>query len=417
MADQFELADVSAGFVHTCGLDADGHAFCWGDNAFGQLGNGDASGPEDCSGAPCSTMPIAVETNLQFAALSAGGGTIESHTCALRDDGRALCWGSNGVGQLGIGDASGPDDCSGTPCSAAPVAAETNRRFGAVSAGGAHTCALTAENGRAFCWGSNEVGQLGNGDASGPEDCSGTPCSTAPVAVETSRRFAAVSAGASHTCALTAAGRAFCWGNNGVGQLGDGTTTQRLTPVAVETDLRFAALNAGGLFTCGLVADGHTYCWGQNEFAQLGVGTNIGPDTCGGVACSTTPVAVETGRRFAVLSAGAGHTCAVTVTNSRASCWGANGVGSLGTGNASGPQSCAFEPCSKTPIAVETGMPFAVVSAGGGHSCALTLENLGAFCWGNNRAGQLGNGDASGPEDCSGVPCSTTPIAVVRPES
>src|SRR5207247_1488086 len=139
--------------------------------------------------------------------------------------------------------------------------------FAAVSAGGLHTCGLTAA-GVAYCWGYNGFGQLGDGTTT---DRSTPVLVAAPAGVS----FAAVSAGLRHTCGLTAAGAAYCWGWNASGQLGDGTTTSRPSPVlvAAPAGVSFAAVRADYSYTCGLTAAGAAYCWGDNTSGQLGDGT------------------------------------------------------------------------------------------------------------------------------------------------
>jgi alpha-tubulin suppressor-like RCC1 family protein len=137
-------------------------------------------------------------------------------------------------------------------------------RFHEVDAGTLHTCGLTPGN-RAYCWGDNEFGLLGDGT---------TTNRLTPVAVAGGLQFLQVSTGENfHTCGVATGNRAYCWGTNFTGQLGDGTTTRRLTPVAVAGRLRFREVSAGPNHTCGVATGNVAYCWGLNDFGQLGDGT------------------------------------------------------------------------------------------------------------------------------------------------
>jgi alpha-tubulin suppressor-like RCC1 family protein len=152
--------------------------------------------------------------------------------------------------------------------------------FMALSAGVASTCGLDAA-GVAYCWGDNSYGELGVGTTTGPEVCPAGlpyrtdpfPCSTVPVRVAGELAWAAVTVGASHACALTPGGAAYCWGANYTGSLGDGTTTPRSIPVPVVGGLTFTNLSAGGAHTCGVTRERIAYCWGQAGGGQLGIGT------------------------------------------------------------------------------------------------------------------------------------------------
>lgn len=247
VAGGLNFKDMSTGFRQTCAVTATGDAYCWGLNSAGQLGDGTRTD---------QSSPVRVAGGLVLAAVSAG----DFHTCGVTAEGVAYCWGANGDGQLG--------DVS-TTSSATPVRVRGDVRFAAVNAGGFHTCGLTT--GRAvYCWGANADGQLGDGTVSGR---------TSPVRVAGGTSYASLSAGHSHTCAVTAAGVAYCWGLNAQGQLGDGTTTNRPAPVRVAGEVPFAAVHAGGsgqalgFHTCGLTAAGTAFCWGQNARGQLGDGT------------------------------------------------------------------------------------------------------------------------------------------------
>lgn len=342
------FGSVTAGGVHTCGLSNAGAAYCWGANYSGQLGNGSITGPESCThGLACSRTPVAVTGGLSFSALTLGwftcgltssgaaycwgsvpvavtGGLTFSaltagwgkHSCGLAASGEAFCWGDNEGGQLGNGSKGGG--------SLVPVAVTGGLTFSAVSAGAQFTCGLST-SGAAFCWGYNNVGQLGTGSNTGPELCAGPgpgdPCSTVPAPVTGGLTFSAVSAGAYHSCGLTTAGAAYCWGMNDGGQLGSGSTTNSSVPVLVTGGLTFSGLSAGEVHTCGLTSSGAAYCWGWNS-GRLGDGSTIN---------RLSPAAVSGGLTFRSLSGGSSHTCGVT-TGGIAYCWGGNDYGALGDG-------------------------------------------------------------------------------------
>jgi alpha-tubulin suppressor-like RCC1 family protein len=185
----------------------------------------------------------AAGTPLVFRFVSAG----DSHTCGVTTDGRAYCWGNNFTGQLGDGTRT-------DHILPAPVLG--GLRFGNVSVGRDHTCALTRDH-RAYCWGYGGGGRLGDGS-------NGT-ITREPVAVAGGLRFAQVKAGSSHSCGITAAGEAYCWGDNQFGQLGDHTRIRRLTPARVTTNLRWRWVNPGGYHTCGVTTDNRAYCFGRNN--------------------------------------------------------------------------------------------------------------------------------------------------------
>jgi YVTN family beta-propeller protein len=233
---------IRAGVVHTCAITQADAAFCWGENADGRLGDG--------------TMvrrltPVRVLGGHNWRQLSGGGG----QTCGVTTENRAHCWGANGNGELG--DGSHTDRLRPTPVTGGLA-------FRQIEAGYNHTCGVTTED-RALCWGYGGAGNLGDG----------TTALTRPTpsSVAGQRRFDHVNAGLSHTCGVTLPGRGFCWGGNGSGQLGDGTTDQRLTPVPLAVDLQLTQVSAGGQHSCGITTDHRAYCWGRNASGQLGDGS------------------------------------------------------------------------------------------------------------------------------------------------
>ena len=291
------FTQLTAGGAHTCGLTSDGTAYCWGSNLVGQLG--DNSNTD-------RNAPVAVLTALKFVSIDAGA----QHTCALTSDGTAYCWGRNDRGQLG--DATSFNRL-------VPVAVSGGLKFERIAAGGfniGHTCALT-NNGAAYCWGDNERGQLGIGTV---DVLVSHPT---PQLVAGGLTFTRLSAGLGrHNCALTAAGIAYCWGENSYGALGDGSSVDRATPIPVSGGLAFAQVSAGGFVghSCGFDANGAAYCWGDNEVGALGNGTTNDKFTPFPVAGAFTLKSMDSGFR---------HTCAIT-TNGILYCWGSNGAGQLG---------------------------------------------------------------------------------------
>lgn len=354
-------SQVAAGFSHTCALRTDGGVKCWGNNSNGQLGDGTTTTRQtatDVSGLTSGVVAIA-------------SGSF--HTCALTSSGGVKCWGFNSSGQLGDGTSTQhdlPTDVSGLTSGVA-----------AISAGFSHTCALMA-NGGVKCWGNNSNGRLGDGTTTArnePVDVSGLASGVV-----------AITAGGSHSCAVTDKGAAKCWGLNTKNQLGDGTVSQRLTPTDVSGLGSGVVGIASGMdseHTCAIVTGGGLKCWGKNGDGQVGDGTPNQRSTPTNVSGLTSGVAA--------VSVGALHTCAAT-TSGAAKCWGNNDFSRLGDGT----NTPRLTPTDVSGLA--SGV--AAVTAGESHSCALT--SLGEIkCWGDNANRQLGDGTSgtqSQPADVVG---------------
>ena len=349
-------AQVAAGFVHTCALDQDGAAFCWGSNEYAQLGvpiQGD-----DCGGRPCSRKPVAVSGGQRFAVLAAGW----VQNCAIGVDGYTYCWGGgalDGKGYMGNGILSS---------TTTPVRVQTETNFTSVVVGDGHACGLTA-SGAAYCWGQNSSGQLGDGSYANH---------AVPVPVNSTVRFQTLSAGAYHTCGVTAANAAYCWGDNRWGQLGAGNVdyhsarSNRGVPALVSGNVAFTTIAAGWEHTCAVSTAGAAFCWGRNDDAsQLGDDSDV---THRGV-----PGAVTGTLQFAALSAGALSTCGRTTTN-ELYCWGGNYYGGLGNGEVS-------DRGVGHPVRADGG-PFSSVTVGQAHACGLT-PNRRLWCWGDQTLGQF----------------------------
>lgn len=228
---------VRAGRDFTCAITTADVAFCWGLNTFGQLGTGTGGK---------SPSPVRVVGGHEWRQLNAG----EEHVCGVTRDDRAFCWGMGFWGQLGHGTEE---------ARSRPTAVAGGLRFRQVTAGGKHSCGITTQD-KAYCWGDNNDGQLGDGTAWPP-----VLKRLTPVAVATSRRFDHVVAGSDHTCGVALSSRAFCWGLNTDGQLGDGTTTRRLTPVPILGGFGVDQLGAMGLGSVALTNDGRLFQWGSGQ--------------------------------------------------------------------------------------------------------------------------------------------------------
>ena len=300
------------------------------------------------------------------------------HSCAIALNGRAYCWGSGNSGKLGNGS---------TASSRVPVAVNTSgvlagKTIKQISAGENHTCAIASDN-RAYCWGSNKNGQLGNGS---------TADSNVPVAVNMSGALAGktikqMSVEFSTSCVVASDNRAYCWGSNKNGQLGNGSTADSRVPVAVNTSgvlvgKTIKEVTTGGFHTCALDTSSKMYCWGLNSSGRLGGGlTSI---------LSNVPVAVNmsgalAGKTIKQMSTGYSSTCAIASDN-RAYCWGSGNNGQLGNGSTAD---------SRVPVAVNmsgtlAGKTIKQILAGGDHGCVVASDDK-MYCWGLNNNGELGN--------------------------
>ena len=334
-----------------------------------------------------------------------------THSCAI-GSGDLYCWGNNRYGQIGN------SSNYSIPTKVGTSALNRALKFDSVSAGGNHTCGIA--EGSIFCFGNNRSGQLGVGNT----ETTSLPTPIAEIQPKGERKPEMVSVGFDHTCALIS-GLGFCWGANGIGQLGDGTTVNSNIPVAVNTSVALKGkslkLIASGAYHSCAANQSEIFCWGANGSGQLGDGTRLN---------SNTPVAVDISgipapRVIQGLSAGSEHTCAII--SGKGYCWGENSNGSLGDGtnensnlpveiesrqtllgrnltdiSTNSSRTCAIASgavyCwgsgSSFPVKIdspylETGYTYAV-SAGASHHCAISKGRV--FCWGDNSQGQLGNG-------------------------
>jgi len=355
-ATDLSVVSIAAGTAHSCAVGADNVTRCWGDNRVGQLGNGTLQS---------DSVAVTVSSATAFTQVVAGDG----HSCGLTAGGQAWCWGFNANGELGNGT---------TSTSPVPKPVSGGLTFTQISSSASHTCALDA-NGAAWCWGNGASGRLGDG---------ATTSRTTPRAVVGGNFYSRISAGVEHTCAVRRDdGVLFCWGSNGSGRLGDGTTTQHSTPTPVSGTTVFTSVAAGAAFTCGLDNQSEAWCWGANASGQLGTGTTTP---------QTVPTRVTGTRSFTTIVTSTAHTCAIEAVTAAAWCWGENAGGRLGDGTTTD---------RFVPTAVLGGALHAALSAGDQDTCARTTSGS-AICWGNNSFGQLGDGTRVG---------RAAPVGVKRP--
>ena len=277
----------------------------------------------------------------------AGGG---AHTCGLRSTNTLWCWGDNDLGQLG-------DNTTTDRPNRIQVGATTD--WTDIDAGSLHTCGLRGQFG--FCWGRNTNGRLGDGT---------TTQRNTPTAISPASGWADIATGERHSCATRTNGTLRCWGWNTNGQLGDGTQTDRLLPTQIGTDTDWASIDLGQRHTCATKANGTLWCWGQAFFGQAGnPGINI-----------LTPTQVGADTNWNQVSTGDRHTCA-TKTTGTLWCFGLNTSGQLGDGTTTN---------HTPPAQVGTNTDWTSVSTGASHTCGTRTANL--HCWGSNTLGQLGDG-------------------------
>lgn len=383
---------VTGGAEHTCATRTTGELYCWGKNAYGQLGDGATTN---------RNTPTRVGTATDWVRLGAG----PEHTCASKADGTLHCWGWNGFGQLGSTGttsvvkpvraitgatgtvasdqghscatlADGTVRCWGwnsqhmlsdgtTVNKTRPVmsaAAITNAARPISGLGRYHSCVHRADN-RLSCWGYNAHGQLGIGSTT----LSQTPVDTLGGAV-----WQTAAAGYYHTCGVRTNGTLWCWGYNAYGQVGNSGTSNVTSPVQSGTATNWAKVTAGQYYSCGLRTNGSLWCWGRNNGYQLGDNT---------VTTRTAPIQIGTASWLEV-AAGQTHTCGLQ-SDRRLWCWGSGGSGRLGTGTTT---------TQRVPVLVDSTSTWSALSLGYSYSCGIKTDGS-LWCWGANTYGQLGVGD------------------------
>lgn len=327
-----------------CAAQGCGDGFCDPDGGEGQL-----PCPVDCA----------------WTALAA----VERNSCGVRVDGSVWCWGKNHAGQLG----ADPGVASAVPRRVVGVPPATH-----LALGSGHACALTA-TGSVWCWGANLRGQLGVGYG----DTGPLP----PTPVSGLTNVVSLAAGASHSCAVTDAHDAYCWGDNSMGQLGTETPTNRWLPAVVDGLEPVGTVAIGGVdecpFTCATTLEAVALCWGCNARGGLGRGADLTPES----DWHPEPVLAQSSTcdSLALVRAGGGHACGVTPADELC-CWGANDVGQVGLGSTD-----ALQPTAEVlEYPLGTAATWTAFGVGGRHGCAVQSGGS-LLCWGGNHFGQLGS--------------------------
>jgi len=367
---RFRLSQITTGMTGTCGITATGGAICWGEWA------GISFGPEHELPTRVNGPPL-IDISVGMA-----------YSCGVDRSGSLTCAGMNSGGQLGLGYAnmfaSGVVHDAGLPA------------FRSVSAGVDYACGIASDS-TGYCWGTNDSGQVGA--PSLHERCTPlsnqAPCTTIPLQLPPQYHFVDLVAGYYHTCGVLTDRSVVCWGDNGDGQLGDGTYKTSSTPVRVAGNVKFSSVTVGATHTCGVAVDGRGYCWGSNRLGELGVGDDT--------PTHNVPAPIVGGMRYLSLSAtGTNSTCGLTQPHGVA-CWGLaeySVVDSVDARDQCTDKAGRSVRCARQPVAVADTHQFMFLGRSLGSAiCALDAEGR-AFCWG------FGSGNGS-IHHCDDLPSPT----------
>ena len=381
---------IRSGESYSVALRADGTLWAWGNNPFGQLGNGGTIG---------RTLPAQVAAPAAAAAGTTwtGAATGAAHLLARRSDATLWGWGSNFYGQLGDGTTTNRVLPMLIPV---PVGVAAGTTWGAVATGFS-TLALRSD-GTLWSWGNNAQGQLGSG-ATTARSLAGPVA--APAGAPAASTWTAVAVGYSHALALRSDGSLWTWGDNTYGQLGDNSRTGRLlptlvpTPAAAAAGTTWTAIAAGEYHSLGLRSDGTLWAWGFNNYGQLGNGTTT--DSLVPVAV-ITPGTVGAGTTWTQVSAGFATATALRSDGSLWA-WGRNDIGQLGN-NTIIDQS--------TPTRETTNGVWSQLSASRSNTLAIQAGTGLVFGTGSNTFGQLGTGTTTNTRIFA---ASAAPVLATRP--
>lgn len=390
---------IAAGELHTCALLNNGEVKCWGDNTYGQLGQGDTRDRGD----------NASEMGDNLAAIELGGAGVAvaiavggNQSCAQLQGGTWKCWGHNPFGQLGLGDSDHRGNEAGEMGdNLPPLDFGTGRTARILRMEENHACALL-DNDQLKCWGRDHAGQLGYEQNAARGDEPGESLDALPELQLGATPIASLFRGTEHLCALSRGGDAICWGRNDWGQLGQEDDDARGDDAGELADLRainlgadsvVVGLTSGSRMTCALLDTGAVKCWGYNGNGRLGIGSsgNRGnePDEMG----DALPAVQLGGSAIALASGGLGSACTTCalLADQTVKCWGFNGDGQLGQGHAS-PIGGDNQDMGKNLAPIDLAGQATAIDVGNSHVCAILTDGA-VKCWGESDQGQLGLGD------------------------
>ncbi len=378
--------NVVSGENHSCSLAQDNQIYCWGMKGF--LGDGqEFLGLNDPNLIQTTLVkvinPDAVNSWKQITA----GAAV---TCAIGDNDQAYCWGAKGY--LGDGQAKDSDSVQVIP---SEVIRPTGVNFWkTISTGYEHSCAI-ADNNQSYCWGRNNIGQLGNG----ANDDQLTPTQIYnPSGVSS---WKSISAGSIHSCAIADNDQLYCWGHRiliggGFVQNNKNIPNLAINPIGVES---WRYVSAGGMHSCAISNENLLYCWGYNFHEESSCVTGslgIGVEPMYIAALIPQRIYDKTNKKWKTVSLGDSHTCAIDESN-QAFCWGEGSAGQLGDNFSTAKLSdlvdvCVYNKLELTPVfnSLKLG-PWQQISAGSSHTCGVASDGQ-TVCWGYNMYGQLGNG-------------------------
>ena len=368
---------LATGNSHSCAILENGSAMCWGLDNYGQLGDGG-----DATNLIKPTTFVSIDGGQTVAQIYAR----QLRTCIILDDNSASCWGFNEDGQAG-------DDSTNTYKSpSVKVEFPQGKGVKSMGMGLKHTCAIL-EDDTLMCWGLDSYGALGNGNSDTSDKY--TPQT---ITTPSDRKVVKVEPGATHTCILLDDGGVMCWGRDNVGQLGNGDTSDTIHAPSSNVELpegRAATdLSVGDHHSCALLDNGSITCWGLNNYGQLGENTTTNRHI---------PVYAHlpTGSPAVSVSVGPHSSCAI-LENSSVYCWGHNNYGRLGIGVTGGYY--------QLPMFVEGARNVVDLSLDYDHTCALS-ENGSISCWGRSKYGPLGIGPSGDINTPQPVDYNTSPFA------